>query len=84
MRRARRITTVVGPRGGVAELEKAVQAKKAAGQPVPDSWYDLAVAKLYGAKDSAGVSKWLRMQLNDYPNAKNWRRSLCPIITYRQ
>ncbi|WP_315760330.1 hypothetical protein [Sphingomonas sp. Y38-1Y] len=66
--------------GGVAELEKAVQAKKAAGQPVPDSWYDLAVAKLYGAKDSAGVSKWLRMQLNDYPNAKNWRRSL---LVYR-
>lgn len=61
---------------GVAELEKAVQAKKAAGQPVPDSWYDLAVAKLYGAKDSAGVSKWLKLQLADYPTAKNWRRSL--------
>lgn len=68
------------PTGGVAELEKAVQAKKAANQPVPDAWYDLAVAKLYGAKDSAGVSKWLRMQLTDYPNAKNWRRSL---LVYR-
>ncbi|PCD03442.1 hypothetical protein COC42_03370 [Sphingomonas spermidinifaciens] len=66
--------------GGVAELEKAVQAKKAANQPVPDAWYDLAVAKLYAAKDSAGVSKWLRLQLNDYPNAKNWRRSL---LVYR-
>lgn len=66
--------------GGIAELEKAVQAKKAANQPVPDAWYDLAVAKLYAAKDSAGVSKWLRMQLNDYPNAKNWRRSL---LVYR-
>lgn len=65
---------------GVAELEKAVQAKKAANQPVPDAWYDLAVAKLYGAKDSAGVSKWLKMQLNDYPTAKNWRRSL---LVYR-
>jgi predicted Zn-dependent protease len=61
---------------GVAELEKAVQAKKAAGQPVPDSWYDLAVARLYGVKDSAGVSKWLKLQLADYPTAKNWRRSL--------
>lgn len=66
--------------GAIAELEKAVQMKKAANQPVPDAWYDLAVAKLYAAKDSAGVSKWLRMQLNDYPNAKNWRRSL---LVYR-
>lgn len=65
---------------GVAALEQAVQAKKAANQPVPDAWYDLAVSKLYQAKDSAGVSKWLRMQLTDYPTAKNWRKSL---LVYR-
>lgn len=61
---------------GVAEIEKAVQARKAAGQQVPDAWYDYTVSKLYGAKDNAGVAKWLRMQLTDYPTTKNWRRSL--------
>jgi hypothetical protein len=61
---------------GVAEMEKAVQARKAAGQQVPDAWYDYTISKLYGAKDNAGVAKWLRMQLTDYPTTKNWRRSL--------
>jgi hypothetical protein len=62
--------------GGVAEMQKAVEAKKAAGQKVPDEWYDYTVAKLYGAKQPKETAQWLRMQLTDYPTAKNWRRSL--------
>ncbi|TKD51020.1 hypothetical protein [Sphingomonas baiyangensis] len=66
--------------GGVAAMQQAVDAKKAAGQKVPDEWYDYTVAKLYGAKRTDDVGKWLRMQLTDYPTSKNWRRSL---LVYR-
>jgi hypothetical protein len=61
---------------GVAALDKAVQAKVAAGQPVPNDWYNLAISKLYNANKPAETATWMRRQLKDYPTATNWRKAL--------
>jgi tetratricopeptide (TPR) repeat protein len=61
---------------GVAALDKAVQAKVAAGQPVPNDWYNLAISQLYKANKPAETATWMRRQLKDYPTATNWRKAL--------
>lgn len=62
--------------GGVAEIETEIAKRKAAGQQAPNEWYSYAISKLYQAKQPEATAKWLRMQLTDYPTAKNWRTSL--------
>ncbi|MBB3910881.1 tetratricopeptide repeat protein [Sphingomonas desiccabilis] len=61
---------------GIAALDKAVQAKVAAGQPVPNDWYNLAISQLYKANKPAETAAWMRRQLKDYPTATNWRKAL--------
>ncbi|MFV0622417.1 hypothetical protein ACBY01_00195 [Sphingomonas sp. ac-8] len=61
---------------GVAALDKAIQAKVAAGQPVPNDWYNLAIAQLYKANKPAETATWMRRQLKDYPTPTNWRKAL--------
>ncbi|UZK69756.1 hypothetical protein OKW76_01355 [Sphingomonas sp. S1-29] len=62
--------------GGVAEIQREIDRRKAAGQKAPNEWYAFAISKLYQAKQPAETAKWLRMQLTEYPTAKNWRTSL--------
>ena len=61
---------------GVSALDKAIQAKVAAGQPVPNDWYNLAISQLYKANKPAETATWMRRQLKDYPTATNWRKAL--------
>nr|WP_317892413.1 tetratricopeptide repeat protein [uncultured Sphingomonas sp.] len=61
---------------GVSALDKAIQAKVAAGQPVPNDWYNLAISQLYKANKPAETAAWMRRQLKDYPTATNWRKAL--------
>lgn len=61
---------------GLATVEKAIQAEKAAGKKPPQEWYGRAAAMAYKAKLMPEVAKWTRAQLLDYPTAENWRSAL--------
>lgn len=61
---------------GVASMEKAIEAKVAAGQPVPNDWYNVAIGQLYKANKPVETAAWQRRQLKDYPTPVNWRRAL--------
>ncbi|QIG79923.1 tetratricopeptide repeat protein [Stakelama tenebrarum] len=66
---------------GAAALEHAVEQEKAKGNQPPADWYRMAISKLYNAEDMAGTARWLLMELETYPTAENWRRT---ISLYRQ
>lgn len=67
--------------GGVAEIDTAVKATKASGQPVPDTWYRYAYGKLQAANKPQAANAWIRRLVSDYPKPENWRTML---LTYRQ
>ena len=41
---------------GLAALDQAIKERESAGQKAPESWYNLAVSRLYAAKDQAGTA----------------------------
>lgn len=65
---------------GIAALDQAIKAREAAGQKAPESWYNLAVSRLYTSNDRAGTAQWLQRQLRAYPTAVNWHKA---IAVYR-
>jgi lipoprotein NlpI len=60
-------------------LRQAIAANKAAGKPVPETWYRNALQIAYAARspDSIALS---REVMTAYPNAENWRNAL---VVYR-
>lgn len=60
---------------GLPHLKRAIEAEKAAGKPVPASWYDrgFSIAYLTGSPDTA---EWSKLNLAANPSAKNWRNVL--------
>ena len=65
---------------GLAAADRAVQAKIAAGQKAPESWYARSASVAYKAKNMTEASRWTREQVRAYPTAQNWRSAL---IIYR-
>lgn len=65
---------------GQAAADAAFAAKKAAGQPVPESWYRVVVSQTYKAKDYASTNKYMRQMIMSYPTPTNWRDAL---VLYR-
>ena len=63
------------PAAGLAAIDRAAQARKTAGQPVPASWYDLAIARTYKTNPDAAAA-WMRRELADYPTQANWNKAL--------
>ena len=61
---------------GLATVDAAVKAEKAAGRKPPQDWYSRAASMAYKAKLMPEVSKWTRAQVVDYPSAENWRSAL--------
>ena len=61
---------------GLAGLEAAIQAEKAAGRKAPADWYQRAASVAYQAKMMPEVAKWTRLQIVDYPTPENWRSAL--------
>jgi tetratricopeptide (TPR) repeat protein len=57
---------------GLAALKQAVAAKRAAGQPVPESWFKRAISVAYKNKLNAEATEWSTMQLELYPTPLNW------------
>jgi hypothetical protein len=61
---------------GLASVDRAIQAEKAAGKKPPQEWYGRAASMAYKAKLMPEVAKWTRAQVLDYPSAENWRSAL--------
>lgn len=65
---------------GIAEIQTAIDAEKAAGRKAPEAWYSYAIGKLYTSGDRAATSTWMKAALAAYPTPQNWRKM---IIIYR-
>lgn len=63
------------PAAGLAEFKKAVAAKRAAGQTVPEAWLKRAVTVAYKAKLNAEAADWALTQVELYPTPFNWLAS---------
>ena len=61
---------------GIALIERAIEAKKAAGQPVDESWYKRAVGLSADAKLTPQALKLSRDWVGAYPTPTNWRDAL--------
>lgn len=61
---------------GLAGLEAAINAEKAAGRKAPADWYQRAASVAYQSKMMPEVAKWTRLQIVDYPTPENWRSAL--------
>lgn len=62
--------------GGLADLEKSIQADKAAGRPVSEDQYRFAIARYYKLGDNAGTQRVTAMWLHDFGTPKNWRDAI--------
>jgi tetratricopeptide (TPR) repeat protein len=62
-------------------FERAIAARKAAGQAVPESWYLLALQSALDAKMAPQAETYSQALLSTYPTGKNWRNAL---LIYRQ
>ena len=60
---------------GLPYLKKAIEQSKAAGTPVPATWYDRGFTMAYVA-GSPDAADWSRINLESNPNGKNWRTTL--------
>ena len=63
-------------KGGIATLQVAVDAEKAAGRKVPESWYKFALSRLYKIGDTEGTDAWTAAWLTQYPAKENWRGAI--------
>ena len=61
---------------GLAYAEQGIAAQKAAGQTVPQDWYERALSAAYNAKNGPELVKWGGMLVKAYPTASNWRSAL--------
>lgn len=64
----------------VAVLEQAIARQKAAGQAIPQEWYQRGIGIAYAAKLSAETQRLTQSWLAAYPSKTNWRDSL---VTFR-
>lgn len=65
---------------GIAALDQAIKEREAAGQKAPESWYNLAISRLYTGNDRTGTAQWLQRLVKAYPTAVNWHKA---IAVYR-
>lgn len=57
----------------IAEVNRAIQARKAAGQKPPADWYKFAIPKVNQLGDRSAMADWLTRYIQDYPSVQNWR-----------
>jgi hypothetical protein len=65
---------------GLALAGEGIAAQKAAGQAVPEDWYQRALAGAYNGKLSADTVKWSGELVRAFPTQENWRSAL---VLYR-
>lgn len=57
---------------GLKYISDAIAARKAAGQPVPESWVKRALATAYNAKLANEANHWALVYARDYPSQSSW------------
>ncbi|WP_404338912.1 tetratricopeptide repeat protein [Sphingomonas sp. MMS12-HWE2-04] len=57
----------------IIEVDKAIQASKAAGRKPPVDWYKFAIPKVIQSGDRAATATWLTRFIQEYPTVQNWR-----------
>ncbi|HVJ03312.1 MAG TPA: tetratricopeptide repeat protein [Sphingomonas sp.] len=57
----------------VAEVDRAIQASKAAGRKPPQEWYKFAIPRVNQLGDRAATASWLTRYIQEYPTVQNWR-----------
>jgi tetratricopeptide (TPR) repeat protein len=68
------------PQEAVALLDRAIDAKRATGQPVDESWYKYGLKIAYDNRLGPLAVKFSRGLVSAYPTKENWRDSL---LVYR-
>src|SRR3954447_20985188 len=68
------------PQEAVALLDRAIDAKRAAGQPVDESWYKYGLKIAYDNRMGPLAVKFSRGLVSAFPTKENWRDSL---LVYR-
>jgi tetratricopeptide (TPR) repeat protein len=62
-------------------FERAIAARRATGQAVPESWYRMALQSALDAKMAPQAQTLSQALITNHPNATNWRNAL---LIYRQ
>ena len=65
----------------VALVDRAVQLRKASGQPVPESWYRRGASVAMMSNLAAPALSFARQLVAAYPSPENWRDA---VLTYRE
>lgn len=60
------------PQQGIAALDQAIAARKAAGQPVPAGWLRRALAMSYNAKLTNEATRYAYEYATQYPSLTSW------------
>ncbi|HEX7782085.1 MAG TPA: hypothetical protein VF509_04705 [Sphingobium sp.] len=68
------------PAEGLALFDQAIEQQKAAGKPIPATWYDRAIGISYKQKVWSDVAKWCERKLTAYPSERNWRSCLANYL----
>jgi hypothetical protein len=61
---------------GLDYLDRAIKARKAAGQPVDTQWYRRGITVAYNNKVEPQVYDFVVAWLADYPTVENWRDAI--------
>ena len=64
------------PGEAIALIDRAIQAKRAAGQPIEENWYKYALKLAYDNRLAAPSLKVSRDLIAAYPTKENWRDAL--------
>ncbi|MDV3456818.1 tetratricopeptide repeat protein [Sphingomonas sp. HF-S4] len=57
----------------IAEVNRAIEASKAAGRKPPADWYKFAIPRVNATGDRAAMADWLKRYIAEYPTVQNWR-----------
>jgi hypothetical protein len=66
---------------GLTLMDQVIEQQKAAGKPVPASWYDRAMGVSYKLNNWGDVAKWCQQKLEAYPSPQGWRTCLANYLT---
>lgn len=61
---------------GLAYLKQTIEARTAAGKPVPEAWLLRGLKFSYDSKDAAAATEWSKLLVASSPSEKNWVRAL--------
>jgi tetratricopeptide (TPR) repeat protein len=57
----------------IAEVNRAIEASKAAGRKAPADWYKFVIPRVNASGDRAATAEWLKRFIAEYPTVQNWR-----------